>query len=97
MEDGHVKTVYGTVKNVKLTANTTSTIDFSKFIPQGYELVSANASFKDGKYWRSLPFCNDNGKSIVRILKVSSDKVYIRTSESFDVTTLQIVGFCKKS
>ena len=96
MNELKMKTVYGTVKNIEIPINTNIDLDFSKYVPAGYELVSANVSFKKEKYWRTLPFCNDEGKCIIKVLKTANNKITIRSNEKFN-TSFQITGFCRKT
>lgn len=96
MSEMAVKTVVATVKNVALPVNANVAIDFSPFVPKGYELVSAIVSYKRGSLMRTLPYCDDDGKCVARVLKCGNNHVYIRSSEKSKPTTFQITGFCRR-
>lgn len=93
--NGGMKTIYTTVDKIDIKSGTTE-IDLSKVIPEGYALVSANVNFKNGGVWKPLPFMDGNWKCMMKIYRITEDRIVLKARADYKKQYLQITGFCRR-
>ena len=97
MSEIYTKTLYIEKRAVELPAGKETAIDLKGDIPKDYLLTAANVNFKkNGTSWRTLPYMNNAGKCVLKVLKIQSNKVYLKSEEAFSNNDLQITAICRK-
>ena len=74
MNEVKMKVVPGSVKSISIPANTNYAVDFSKYVPEGYELADAEVQSKKGSSYLKLPYSNDAGKTILKIRQITASR-----------------------
>ena len=97
MSEYFMKTVYGEIEHVEIPAGKEVQIEFAKYVPEGYQLVSANVTVrKADNSIRTLPIFI-GGNCMLRIQKVVKNRIYIRSTDRvYNDLTLYVTGFCRK-
>jgi hypothetical protein len=97
MSEINMKMVDAEFSNVDLPANKEVTLDRSKRVPAGYELISANVILKKGgSSVRVLPYVNTDGTCLVYLMKVNKNKVIVKSRKAYTGNSFVVTGFCRK-
>jgi hypothetical protein len=97
MSEINMKMVDAEFSNVDLPANKEVTLDLSKRVPDGYELISANVILKKGgSSVRVLPYVSTDGTCLVYLMKVNKNKVIVKSRKAYTGNSFVVTGFCRK-
>ena len=95
MNEMRYKIVTGSKKNASIEANVNYKIDFGAYVPEGYEIAAAFVRFKKKNLYYQLPYSDDQGKVIIKVLKIVDNDIIIRSNEAM-TTSFKIAAICKR-